>query len=265
MPEAAAPSVLATVDIAIIVGFLILVTMVGFLMTNIASKGLGDYFLGGRRIPWYVLGISTATSNFDMSGTMIVVAVVFSLGLRGFLVEFRGGVGLSLAFLLVFLAKWLRRSRVMTSAEWMKIRFGTDRQGKAAHLLSAIANTALSLGMIIYFAKGSGKFLENFLPVSELTATSMMVLVGLLYTLMSGLYGVVFTDVIQMVLLNLTAIYVTFKAFALKASVVFPAGFLDLEPLLPDRGPGGLLGREIPRHVERDLSHVWRLRGDVVF
>lgn len=219
---------LATIDIAIILGFLVLVTAVGYLMTNVASKGLGDYFLGGRSIPWYVLGISTATSNFDMAGTMIIVAVCFSLGYRGFLVELRGGVGLSLAFLLVFLAKWLRRSRVMTSAEWMKIRFGRDHQGKAAHLLSAVANTLLSLGMIIYFCKGSGKFLENFLPVSEFVATSGMVLVGLFYTLMSGLYGVVFTDVIQMILLNLTAIYITFTAFAMRSTTVIPENLLAL-------------------------------------
>ena len=65
------------------------------------------------------------------------------LGYKGFLVEIRGGVGLSLAFLMIFLGKWLRRSRVMTSAEWMKIRFGTGKSGLAAHKLSAIANIVL--------------------------------------------------------------------------------------------------------------------------
>lgn len=234
---------LATIDVCIILGFLLLVTVVGYVMSNVASKGLGDYFLGGRSIPWYVLGISTATSNFDMSGTMIIVSIVFCLGLRGFFVEIRGGVGLSLAFLLIFLSKWLRRSRVMTSAEWMKIRFGTDRQGKAAHLLSAIANTVLSLGMIIYFCKGAGKFLTNFLPVSELTATSIMVAVGLFYTLMSGLYGVVFTDVVQMILLNFTAIYISFKAFGLRNSVVLPDGFLNISFDMPKGLGNQLLAR----------------------
>ncbi len=228
LANAPAQMTLATVDIAIIIGFLVLVTVVGYIMSNVASKGLSDYFLGGRSIPWYVLGISTATSNFDMSGTMIIVAVVFALGYKGFLVEMRGGVGASLAFLMIFLAKWLRRSRVMTSAEWMKIRFGTDKQGKAAHLLSAIANTVLSLGMIIYFCKGSGKFLTNFIPVDEFWSTSIMVLVGLFYTLMSGLYGVVFTDVVQMILLNFTAIYITFKAFTLRSTVNLPKSLLEL-------------------------------------
>jgi len=224
---------LATVDSIIIVGFLVVVTVVGYMMSNMASKGMSDYFLGGKTIPWYVLGISTATSNFDMAGTMINIAVVFALGFKGFLVEIRGGVGLSLAFLMIFLGKWLRRSRVMTSAEWMKLRFGTDSPGKAAHLISACANIILCLGMIIYFSKGAGKFLTHFLPLSEITCTSVMVVIGLFYTLMSGLYGVVFTDVVQMILLTFTAIYVSIQAFGMRALVEMPSGLFDFNLEVP--------------------------------
>jgi solute:Na+ symporter, SSS family len=222
------PPALSTIDGLIVLGFLVLVSIVGYVMSKAASGGLDDYFLGGNKIPWWVLGISTSTSNFDMAGTMIIVSVIFSLGLSGFFVELRGGVGLTLAFLMVFLAKWLRRSRVMTSAEWMKLRFGTDSQGRAAHLLSALANIVLSLGMIIYFSKGAGAFLTHFLPFSELTCTTVMVAIGLFYTLMSGLYGVVFTDVLQMILLTFTAIYVSVRAFWLRPEVVLPDGFLSL-------------------------------------
>lgn len=229
---------LATIDAVIIIGFLVAVTVVGVVLSRVAAKGIDDYFLGGNKIPWWVLGISTATSNFDMSGTMIIVAVVFGLGYKGLLVEFRGGVGLTLALLLVFLGKWLRRSRVMTSAEWMKLRFGTDRQGRAAHLLSAIANILLSVGMIVYFSKGAGKFLEHFLPFDEVTCTAVMVTVGLVYTLMSGLYGVVFTDVIQMILLTFTAIFVTVEAYNMAPTVELPAFLTGLD-LAPVTGAAG--------------------------
>lgn len=241
MPEGAS---LSTLDYAIIGAFLVAVTAIGAALSKAAAAGLDDYFLGGNKIPWWILGASTATSNFDMSGTMIIVAVVFSLGMKGFLVEIRGGVGLSLAFLMVFLGKWLRRSRVMTSAEWMKIRFGTDRQGRLAHLLSAVANIVLSLGMIIYFAKGAGAFLTHFLPFSEFTCTAVMVSVGLAYTLMSGLYGVVFTDLVQMVLLVVTAIYVSVKAFSVRPEVALPDGFLDLGLSVPDTLGRSLLAND---------------------
>lgn len=245
-PTAAAAQApaLATVDIIIIVGFLVVVTVVGYMMSNVAAKGMNDYFLGGKRIPWWVLGISTATSNFDMAGTMIIVAVVFSLGYKGFLVELRGGVGMSLAFLMIFLGKWLRRSRVMTSAEWMKLRFGTDRQGKAAHILSASAQIILALGMIIYFSKGAGKFLTHFLPLSEVTCTSIMVGVGLFYTLMAGLYGVVFTDVVQMILLTFTAIFVSVHAFVMRGDITLPDGFLALDLEMPSGLGADLLAKD---------------------
>ena len=230
--EASIPAI-ATVDVVIILGFLVLVTLVGYGMSRAASRGIDAYFLGGNKIPWWVLGVSTSTSNFDMAGTMIIVAVVFSLGFKGFLVEIRGGVGLTLAFVMVFLAKWLRRTRVMTSSEWMKLRFGTDRQGQAAHLLSAVANVVLSIGMIVYFCKGAGSFLTHFLPFSELTCTTVMVAVGLSYTLMSGLYGVVFTDVVQMILLSFTAIYISVVAYGMKEGVVLPDGFLSLDLSAP--------------------------------
>ena len=239
---ASAPS-LATIDTVIIVSFLVLVTLVGYMMSNMASKGLDDYFLGGKRIPWWVLGISTATSNFDMAGTMVIVAMVFTLGYKGFLVELRGGVGMSLGFLMVFLGKWLRRSRVMTSAEWMKIRFGTDKQGRWAHIISAGANIILALGMIIYFAKGAGLFLTNFLPLSEFTCTAAMVLIGLFYTLASGLYGVVFTDVVQMILLTFTAIYVSVHAWVMQPLTKMPVWMLDLK-LSVSGGAGELLVKE---------------------
>ncbi len=235
---------LAPIDIVIIVGFLVLVTGIGVALSKRAAGGLDDYFLGGNKIPWWILGASTATSNFDMSGTMIIVAVIFALGFEGFFVEMRGGVGLCLAFLMVFLGKWLRRSEVMTSAEWMKVRFGTDRQGRTAHLLSAVANIVLSLGMIIYFAKGAGKFLTHFVPLPELWCTALMVGIGLAYTLMSGLYGVVFTDLVQMILLVFTAIYVSVEAFALRPEVVLPQGFLEIDFVIEQGQGASLLAKD---------------------
>lgn len=252
---------LAGIDLAIIITFLILVTVVGLALSRMASQGIDDYFLGGRKIPWWVLGASTSTSNFDMAGTMVIVGVVFALGYKGFLVEIRGGVSLSLAFLVVFLAKWLRRSRVMTPAEWMKLRFGTDAQGRVAHLLSAFANILLALGMIVYFSKGAGKFLTYFLPFDEVTCTVAMVAIGLFYTLLSGLYGVVFTDIIQMLLLVFTAIFITVEAFSVAPEVEFAAGFLDLDLA----NPAGELGASLLAKDPSSWEPILGMFGVCVF
>jgi Na+/proline symporter len=272
MDETASAASMATVDAVIVIGFLVLVTVVGFAMSKIASQGINDYFLGGKKIPWWILGVSSSTSNFDMAGTMVLVAMVFALGYKGFLVELRGGVGITLAFLMVFLGKWLRRSRVMTSAEWMKIRFGTDTQGQVAHILSAAANIILSVGMIIYFSKGGGKFLTHFIPLPELTiggltlapetlATAIMVTVGLLYTLLSGLYGVVFTDVLQMIILSFTALFVTFHAFTIAPQVTLPEQFLTLNLESPGEMGEALSSPEMPLHLFGIAVVMWFFRS----
>ncbi len=113
------------VDQLIIATYFVLVVVVGVLLSRAASRGLTDYFLGGRRIPWWVLGVSGSASNFDIAGTMVITSFLFAIGFQGFWVASRGGMVLGLAVLLGFMGKWLRRSRVITTAEWMELRFGS--------------------------------------------------------------------------------------------------------------------------------------------
>jgi len=222
---------LAFIDKIIIVAYFVLIVVVGFLMTKIASKGIESYFLGGKKIPWWVLGASGTASNFDITGTMVIVSFIYLLGLKGFWVAMRGGVGLPLAFLMVFLGKWYRRTRVMTEAEYMKVRFGEGKGGKLARTLAAVANIVLAIGMVTYFSKGAGGFVAQFLKLSpnpetnvHLCAFSMLV-IGLAYTVSSGLFGVVFTDVVQELLIIIVAVYISVKAFFLVGNIDLPARF----------------------------------------
>lgn len=222
---------LALVDKAIVLGYLVVVLALGALLSKVASQGVEDYFLGGRKIPWWVLGASGTASNFDMTGTMVIVSLIVILGYKGFWVEMRGGVALPLAFLMVFMGKWTRRSKVMTSAEWMIFRYGPGKQGNAARVLSTVSYLILSVGMVAYFCVGTGTFLETFLPWDRTTCSLVMVSVGLIYTLMSGLYGVVFTDIVQEIIITITAIYISVKAFFMYDPVVMASqgGWADFD------------------------------------
>ena len=61
-------------------------------MKKKASGSLEDYFLGGRKLPWWALGISGTAFYLDVAGTMIITSFLFLLGPRGLFIEFRGGV-----------------------------------------------------------------------------------------------------------------------------------------------------------------------------
>lgn len=234
---------LAFIDKLIIVGFFVLVVVVGMMMSKVASQGVDNYFLGGRSIPWWVLGASGTASNFDMTGTMVIVSMIYVLGLNGFWVEMRGGVGLPLAFLMVFLGKWLRRSKVMTEAEWMTFRFGKGKQGDSARLFTAISMLVLSVGMVIYFSVGTGVFLNQFLGLPIAVCSLIMVSIGVAYTLSAGFYGVVFTDIIQEILLIIVAIYISVVAFFMvgNGEISLPARFTEFSlPFTIDTTQPGL-------------------------
>ncbi|UCE08842.1 MAG: sodium:solute symporter, partial [bacterium] len=208
-----------TLDYAIVVVYLTAMVTIGLLLQRRASSGIDSYFLGNRKLPWWVLGASGMASNLDVSGTMINTAWIFALGATGFFIEIRGGVTLIMAFLMIFMGKWNRRAEVMTLAEWMSFRFGKGREGDIARLIAAISSIVLTIAMITYFAVGSGKFIGEFLGIpsfwglsSEFWAATLMIILAMIYTVASGLYGVVWTDVFQSLLIFGTIVYICVMA-----------------------------------------------------
>ena len=131
-------------------------------------KNQEDYFLAGRKMPWWALGLSQMTFWFDMTGTMVIASFLFLLGPRGIYVEFRGGAGLVLIFLMLWAGKWHRRSGVITGAEWMLFRFVRDGWAHFARLMSMASNVILNVGLLAYSFKGAGLFLSMFLPLQLL-------------------------------------------------------------------------------------------------
>jgi len=214
----------------IIVGlYLSTIVIIGLLLQRKASKDIESYFLGNRNLPWWVLGASGMASNTDVAGTMINTAFIYALGTKGFFIEIRGGVTLIMAFLMIFMGKWNRRAQVMTLAEWMHFRFGKGREGDLARIISALAAIIMTIAMITYFAVGAGKFVGEFLGINPRLAALLMIMLAMIYTVASGLYGVVWTDVFQGVLIFCTIIFLCVLAFI---KVQLPEEFLVSVPLL---------------------------------
>lgn len=217
-----------TADYIIICVYLTLIVLVGLYLQKKASTGIDSFFLGNRKIPWWALGASGMASNTDIGGTMIGVALVYALGTAGFFIEIRGGVVLVMAFFMIYMGKWTRRSQVMTAAEWMHFRFGDGEQGDVARILSATANLVFSIAMISIFAIGAGKFAGEFLGINWKIAALVMATIAMIYTVASGLYGVVWTDVFQGILIFIAIIYVVYLAFT---TVNLPPEFSTSVPM----------------------------------
>lgn len=250
---------MATIDFAIVIVYLLGMIGIGVYFQKKASGSIDSYFLGKRGLPWWALGASGMSSNLDISGTMINTAFIFALGAAGFFIEIRGGVTLIMAFLMIFQGKWNRRAMVMTLAEWMHFRFGKEKQGDLARLVAAASILIMTVAMITYFAIGSGKFVAEFLGIPEFMglsshfwAATLMIVLAMIYTVASGLYGVVWTDVFQGILIFMTIIFICTLAFV---NFDLPAVFEVSVPLRE----GGFMALETTRDAWTNLWPSWTL------
>ena len=155
-------NVLHPLDIGIIIAYIAGVICAGVYFSKQAAQGVDSYFLGGRRLPWYLLGISNASGMFDITGTMWTVGVLFMYGLKSVFLPWVWPT-FNQIFLMIFLATWMRRSRVLTGAEWLATRFSKGPGLEASHLATVFFALVLVVGMIGYAFTGIGKFAVVFL------------------------------------------------------------------------------------------------------
>ncbi len=211
------------VDLSIIIGYLILVIVLGFWISQKASKNLRTYFLGDNKIPWYVLGLSNASGMFDISGSMWTVTILFVYGLKSAWIPWLWPVWNQI-FVMIFLALWLRRSGVLTGAEWINFRFGNKLDGKLSHIIVTIFAIISVFGFLAYFFVGIGKFATIFFPwdlsvlfwginfSSEQIYAMIIIAITTLYTIKGGMYSVVFTEVLQFIILTISCLVIGYIA-----------------------------------------------------
>src|SRR5260370_2959318 len=98
---------------------------IGVYHTRRASSSVRSYFLGANRQKWWMLAASGAASNFDVAGTMFLVSLFYVAGLRGFWMLWSWSF-FNAAFLMSYMAMWIRQTGVFTAVQLLRIRFGED-------------------------------------------------------------------------------------------------------------------------------------------
>jgi Na+/proline symporter len=197
---------LHVLDIVIIVAYLLSTVLIGYWVSHRASQNMQAYFLGGNKMPWYVLGISNASGMFDISGTMLLVYWMFIYGLKSVWIPWLWPT-FNQIFLMVYLSAWLRRSRVMTGAEWIKTRFGTGRGAQLSHFIVVIYAFVSIIGFFSYGFKGIGKFAATFLPwhLSPNQYALILIAITAIYVIKGGMISVVITEVVQFCILAIAS------------------------------------------------------------
>ncbi len=212
---------LAFLDIAIIIAYLVTMVMIGWFLRKKARLNQENYLMGGKTLPWYMLGMSDASDMFDISGTMWMVALCFVYGMKSIWIPWLWPV-FNQVFLMMFQSKWLRRSNATTGAEWLSTRFGrTGKSVKASHNITVVFALLSCFGFLAYGFVGLGKFIEIFVPWSYVSGYIpfqiapayvphfygiIFTLFAMFYSILGGMHSIVLGDFIKYIIMTLACI-----------------------------------------------------------
>ncbi len=221
------------IDSTIILIYFVVMIAIGVAVMRRASKSMNSYFLAGNALPWWVLGISNASAMWDITGTMWLVYNLFVYGMKGTWLPWLWPT-FNQVILMIYLASWVRRSGVLTGAEWITTRFGAGRGGELSRVIIVIFAIISVVGFIAYDFQGMGKFSKTFLPWDLSANTYAVIVMGItaIYVLLGGMIGVVITDIAQFVIMALCAVLIAAIAMAkvsgTEIAALVPAGWDSL-------------------------------------
>jgi len=213
---------MAPIDWIIVAAFLLGVTGVGVLLSAKGSSSVDDFFVSGRKLPWWLAGTSILATSFACDTPLHVTKVIREHGMSGAWLYWSA---LLFAPMIPFLfARLWRRAGVVTDCELIELRYS----GKAAaglRLLMALFRTfameTLTLGWVIL---GMVKIMRAMIDLppdvtvlgTEVATDALMVAalvaVAVVYTAMSGLWGVVATDFIEFIIALVGSIFLAVAA-----------------------------------------------------
>jgi len=183
--------------LAIVAGFLLLTLAIGVAVSRRAGKNTGEFFLSGRTMPWWLLGMSMVATTFSTDTPNLVTDIVRQNGVAG---NWSWWAFLLTGMLTVFVyAKLWRRSGVMTDMEFYELRYS----GKSAAFLRGFR--ALYLGVVFNVMAMSGVCLaamkvgEVMFGMDPLQTILIASIVTVIFSSLGGFRGVVLTDCVLFV------------------------------------------------------------------
>ena len=185
---------LSGLDIAIIIALFVVILGVGFYVGKSAGKNTTQYFLSGRNMPWWLLGLSMVATTFSTDTPNLVTDIVRTNGVSGNWVWW---AFLVTGLLTVFVyAKLWRKSEVKTDIEFYELRYG----GAPARFLRGFR--AIYLGIVFNVLAMAGvtlaaiKIGEVMLGLDPVTTVVVAGVITVIFSAIGGFKGVVYTDFI---------------------------------------------------------------------
>ncbi len=195
-----------------IAAFFFINIAIGIYYARRGSKSLSEFFLSGRRVPWWLAGTSMVATTFAADTPLAVTGLVSRYGVAGNWLWWN--LVMSGMLTVFFFAALWRRSGVLTDVEFIELRYA----GRAAAALRAVR--AVYQGVIIntiimgWVNLAIAKILGLTLHIPKWEAIGICLLLTALYVAIGGLWSVLVTDVLQFVVKMTMAIVLAFSAIA---------------------------------------------------
>ncbi|MFN2382808.1 MAG: sodium:solute symporter family protein [Gemmatimonadota bacterium] len=168
---------------------------VGLYYTKRAGSSTAEFFVSGRNLPWWLAGTSMVATSFSVDTPLFVTGLVRTQGIQGNWIWWCFAIGGVLATF--FFAQLWRRTEVLTDVELTQMRYA-GRSAAALRGFRAIYMTLYANCLTMAWVCLAMKVVfEVVLDVGPLEATVFSALITLAYSTLSGLWGVVVTDLIQ--------------------------------------------------------------------
>jgi SSS family solute:Na+ symporter len=199
---------IATVDLIIIVVYLVGILLVGILSVRLKKMTSEGYFLAGRGLGWVMVGAALFASNISTVHLVGLAASGYNEGLVWGNFEWLAAI--TLIMLGLVFAPFYFKSRISTLPEFLEKRYGSTARTIMA-FIAIIGALFVHIGMSLY--AGAVVF-QAFFGINVLTSILVISVITAVYTVLGGLKAVVVTESVQTIILILGAIVLTGFAIA---------------------------------------------------
>ena len=212
-------------DWAIIAGYFLVTIFVGLIFTKKGGENLGEYFLSGRSVPWWLAGFSMVATTFAADTPLVVTGLVATKGVAGNWLWWN--MVMSGMLTVFFFARLWRRANVTTDVEFAEVRYS----GSPARFLRGFRAIylAIPINLIIlgWVNRAMIKVLTISLGISPYWAIGICFVITTIYATAAGLRAVLWTDLVQFIIMMTAVILLAFFVVdavggmgALKAGVI---------------------------------------------
>lgn len=204
---------LETLDWVLILSFFAIFIIIGVVVAKRSGKDTKEFFLSGRNMPWWLLGISMVATTFSADTPNLVTDIVRQNGISGNWVWW---AFLITGMLTVFVyAKLWRRSKVLTDLEFYELRYSGKEaaflRGFRAIYLGVFFNVMIMASVCLAAIKIGGVLFDLSAVQSVVIASAVTVL----YSAFGGLRGVIFTDFLQFIIAMVGSVWAAYYIVSL--------------------------------------------------